>query len=109
MFTQVGWVAACTSGSTAPLVTKAAATDGQHVLFGVAASWSAADVVPKILSVLDSTTVIARAYVGGAPVNLLWPQGVTISPGHAASASLEASSSVATFGLIALHGATVRR
>jgi len=47
--------------------------------------------------------------VGGSPVTLIWPQGVTISPGHAATASLEASSSAATFGLIALHGATVRR
>ena len=109
MVNQAGWVVTNSTGSTGPTATKAAETDGQHILFGVAASWNAADVVPKILTVLDSTTVIARLYVGGTPVAVGWSQGLPIGRGHAATASLEASSSAATFGLLALHGATVRR
>lgn len=87
------------------LATKPAQANGQHVIYSLDLSFSAAPAGPILWELIDGATspgtVLASGFVTvGRSID--WPAGICVLTGHAVTAVLHASGIAA----VNLHGAT---
>jgi hypothetical protein len=105
MLNPAGWAASDSQDNGLATVTVAAVAGKQHIIYSVAAGYTAAVAGKQLTVKVGTTTVLQTAiYTSGS---IPFPRGISAPINTAVTAELEASGAAGTIGAVTLHGVTI--
>lgn len=97
------WMVSDSDDNAASTALRAAQTGKKHIVYGISVSYSVAKTLKVILK--NGSDTIATFHVYNQR-DIIFPQGIEMTPGNACSAVLDASGTGGTIGSVVMHGET---